>query len=711
MQGNSATAQRDYDPHSAKFRKSNAMLGEQTDPYLWWNDTLASHFFNESMSGQPVNLFVTRELIQDIGRDRRLHLPDFIEAVNNGPKWAPHGRICEKASAILDNWRRRNLDYPPYVAYLALFVLAAGHEGDFAANAYYPRLRELLGQKPETGTYPGYQEMRRLWEDLEQWSVSDKQGNWGVFTVRIAGSRAHVGLPIAQVILSEHERQELPDIFADSYLDPGLPYSDSELAYALKRYSSGRLTSSTLAILNSQNAETSRFDTLLETVREEFAKWDGSSESAVTSNDNKSVRVNGGLRLRLIVDRTAARVRATLHCHLNRDFPEDGLVVSCKGLGSFSCEENLEGWSTPLVSLYNDQELDALKLGWAKEIELREKNLGWSFRLPARDIRLFASGAVLGLHGYVEVNNLSNLQEFLVACAPVHAEKIRTWGDKSCKQLAELNIQSGLPNGWRLFSGKEPTSDAGISEISPNLAFSSTVRIALRNGIRMGKGNTFFSFGIPDVGIEGGNGQEQVLCEGRELIASPDTRLYKLPGDLPLASRITIVVCRGGEILRRESLYLQSDTGWPQCNPVKLFDPFGKPVTNGSADSGSFAGAWCNHKPDSPAPYIYPMGSGRNIVTYFIGSEPGQIVRWPKEPMPVDWSPVWAVIMRRRGKVVFCGLDLVPPSSRTQKNVSRAKKKEWVDVLWYERRRVQAPSLPRLREMWQRYVKAAQDAK
>ena len=79
------------------------------------------------------------------------------------------------------------MEYPPYVIYLGLFVLAAGLEGDFAPHAYYPRLRMLLGDPPATGGLPSFDRMCVLWEDLESWSVRDRRGELGVFQTRIHG--------------------------------------------------------------------------------------------------------------------------------------------------------------------------------------------------------------------------------------------------------------------------------------------------------------------------------------------------------------------------------------------------------------------------------------------------------------------------------------------------------------------------------------------
>src|SRR5436309_11377600 len=118
--------------------------------YLNWNDAIAERFFTPDMKNRRVYLYVTAEVIRGIGKTVNLGVPDFIATVKRGPSWASDGNICERAEQSMAGWRGRKLRYPPYVAYLAFFVLAAGagRGKEFAGHAYYPRLRKLLGEDP-----------------------------------------------------------------------------------------------------------------------------------------------------------------------------------------------------------------------------------------------------------------------------------------------------------------------------------------------------------------------------------------------------------------------------------------------------------------------------------------------------------------------------------------------------------------------------------
>src|SRR4028118_1150127 len=101
--------------------------------YLKWNNSIAAHFFKNEMAGRSVHLYVTEELITDIGQNYGADLPDFIKAVKAGAIGVQGKSICEKALQSMDDWKYRHgqKGYPLYIGYLALFVLAAGIEEDF----------------------------------------------------------------------------------------------------------------------------------------------------------------------------------------------------------------------------------------------------------------------------------------------------------------------------------------------------------------------------------------------------------------------------------------------------------------------------------------------------------------------------------------------------------------------------------------------------
>lgn len=156
--------------------------------YLEWNYLLTRHFFIPEMEGKEVFLFTDKSTIDVVGSHLPQALDDFINGIKTGPEWVRSKEdIYEKAYGTFFNWRKRNYKYPPYVAYLAFFVMAWSVEGDYDDKAYYPRLSTLLGV--DTDVKPQkVKKMHELWIDLEKWSKVDKHEQFGHFTARVRGN-------------------------------------------------------------------------------------------------------------------------------------------------------------------------------------------------------------------------------------------------------------------------------------------------------------------------------------------------------------------------------------------------------------------------------------------------------------------------------------------------------------------------------------------
>ncbi|NIA11705.1 MAG: hypothetical protein GWP10_18780 [Nitrospiraceae bacterium] len=157
--------------------------------YIEWNDLIARKFFNENMAGREVLLYVNEDTINQIGGEAGADVEDFIQSVKVGPDWIYGKELCQKALQSYRGWRIKHLEYPPYIAYLALFVLAATRGGDYDPKAYYPRLRALLGEPDGSGTLLHFDSMAKLWKDLEKWSTEDKHEELGRFIARIRGGK------------------------------------------------------------------------------------------------------------------------------------------------------------------------------------------------------------------------------------------------------------------------------------------------------------------------------------------------------------------------------------------------------------------------------------------------------------------------------------------------------------------------------------------
>jgi len=677
--------------------------------YLKWNDALARHFFRSEFAGQAVWLYVTDELIDELRSPDGGAVISFVEAVKAGVPWVTNGSLCQRALQAYRGWRERSLEYPPYIGYLSLFVLAAGLEGDFAKHAYYPRLRALLNERGE-GALPSFARMLELWDDLEQWSTQDRNGELGLFEARIVGGHFHVGLPIAQTILSEHERAALPQMFAKAGLDPTSPPPDDELARMLRAQGGTVLRPRTRELVRTRHDPES-YAVLLDTVVEELAAWDGAYDVQLPSEPAAATRRTfGSLRLCVDFDYVSGRLRSSLRCRVQREFPAGGLRLRAKGIQMLSCiESGLPGWSSPLADSGTGEQFDARVVDWSEGLRLTEERLGWRFGLTHRSVRVLVKGVAEGLPGLIEVGQVPRSQPVYFLYRDVDWPRLEQWAEKECQGFRTHRAREGMRPGWQFASCAEVNGDKRVRSSFPELALSERVRLRLVGGIRSDRGPNYFPFALPCIVLEGGVGREAVLCNDQDVPAAKVSRSYLLPDGLPNESRIRLEARRDGQILKRLSIYVTGEFEWRQEMPEQLSNEWG----GTSADGGTgVAGALTIGCPPTEgferSVMLAPGLDPRARHMFFIGRVPGQIYSWPQESA-ANWFPVWVIPMeRRRGRVIYCGNDIDSAGPALDRfEADRHRLQLWKDILWYGRKRIKEPEEPLVVALWRSYVEAA----
>lgn len=671
--------------------------------YLEWNDALASNIFRPEMAGREVFLFVNDDLIEQIGGAGSIG--NFVSAVEQGAPWVePHLRLCQKALRALKDWRGRGLRYPPYVGYLSLFVLAVGLEGDFASHSYYPRLRTLLGWSDvDAGAPPSFDQMLSLWEDLEVWSNQDMGGALGVFSIRIAGEWIHVGLPKAQAVLTEQERTDLREIFAASGFDPTAPPPDAEIARALRRHGVHLLRARTLELLAEESSEPDLFAVLLDAVRGELEEWDGES----SLGDEGDTGVTALARICLRVDEIARRAVATLRIAAHADFPEDGLrLESADGSIRLTCEEYVPQWSSPLRDPSTKRDADASKFDWSEALVLADSRAGWRVRLPGSRVRILVSGLPLELPGLVEVRGLQRRKPFYLVASDATIPALAAWAASGEVNLDRIQSIDGLPLGWTLFRSSGASDDTAIRKVLPELALPTGIRLRLDGGIRSGQGNTYFKFAPPAIVLEGASGDEEVVCEGRPIYPlAGGSGAFGLPANLPAGARITVEVKHGGDVLRRQSLFLSDLFDWNMAAALFSADRLGAVREPPQLDADDIAGALGSTEPVAEFPVRPDLRAGRRI--FIVGRRPGEIRSFPAQDAPAEWDPVWLIELDRHGRAEYCGLDLARSRPGPDTAGTSDDRALWKDVLWHRRMRIEPPSHPKLGALWREYVQAA----
>lgn len=672
--------------------------------YLEWNERLLNHFFQPEMADRSVYLYVNKELIESLG-DGPDPTADFVSAVKEGPPWATEEQLCGRAMQAFEEWRDRTTT-PAYVAYLALFVLAAGIEGDFAPHAYYPKLRSLLGEEPTSGQLPYFDQMLFLWDDLERWSVLDRSGQLGIFTLRSPGGLIYVGVPLAQTLLTERDQGFLPNIFAAASLDPYAPPSPEELREHLVRFGTGSLTPRTVRRLARPKPSQSEFlVALLEVVSEELEAWDGQTVGGVEGGAKFTT-----LRVCATLDRITRRVRCTVRCKLeDRD---DDSVITLTRDGSaqpYVLALSINGWSTPLTVGDSTEPVDAATLDWSKGVAFTSDLNGLTVRLPASRLRILVSGAAEGLPGLVEVNQLPAAGSFYILSPVSEQERIEKWGRAVCQSFSRILVTDGLPVGWGLFEGEHPSPTESVDSPLPKLSVSSRPRLRLLGGIRAGSANHYFRFALPRIVVTTLREGVRVFLNDVELRAdnSGSYRVHpNTSGGTPLRLRLK----DGDNILSQRTILIVDYPRPPRGRETVWMDNHASILGRADRDFPAYSGALVR----SGTSGKYQIGrtvpiTGKGHVVY-IGRRVGEIIEGAHDRLGADWDPVWVMQIRRRGAIYYCGVEPEQEEPVRDDRLERAEISRWRQVIWTNRRRVRPPTHTVLARLWGTYLDAARDA-
>ena len=217
--------------------------------YEAWDAAIASTLFTAENTGRPVYLDMDDDVLSRVSQSAG------VESADAAAQLAATVRSTFELSSAsagvftqhlrsLRHWRRvivrKSLDEgaipppPPILCLLAVLTLAAEkmqHDGEFAGNAYYPRLFSVLSiedrkqQSRITAAYRKHAE--ELWGGLNEW-LSAADGQLGLPTA-YALSHRYVGLPLSQALVRSADRRQFPLMFQRFGLPPGGEISPAEM--------------------------------------------------------------------------------------------------------------------------------------------------------------------------------------------------------------------------------------------------------------------------------------------------------------------------------------------------------------------------------------------------------------------------------------------------------------------------------------------------
>ena len=672
--------------------------------YFEWNNEIARRFFSPDGEGRRVFLSVTKDLIEEIGGENGVQ--DFIAAVKQGPGEVVRANsgLCSRLLQATKKWRQNGApDIPPYLATLALFVLAASYDCDeeTESHGYHKRLRELLGEPVNYNPIYKFYDCISVWDDLETWSGHDRAGAMGVFHVDFSGPWMFVGIPNSQTLLTEKERASLGEVFSNAGLDPAIQYSDAHIAAAVVEYGRGHLLKRTIRrLIGETGASEGLREALLERLHDELAQWQSDDLSPV--EDGRPGQ-GGGIRpTRVLVSLQYLTVARTVQTRLFFDGRgldvDSSFNLTSAGTGKvFSVEVERRSWSQPFH--LNGQVAQANELDWSAGDQLNGSGAGLKFIFAGGDVRIFESGTD-GVAHLIERGRLPAQGPFWLAVIG-RAKDVIEWGQNNCRGWQEVRVDDGLPAGWRLFKAEQAVSTAGIEKNHPSLCLPSFARIVLMGGLKLGKASRYLSSMPPQLVAQTPPGDFTLTCNDVALPIGP------LPVAVPrelLRERNVVELRDAGnpDKKRKCSFYLVQAESLPWKNGLEFGCSARDGVVAGNGGvriSGALVLDW--------EPPEFPMRdslNGESVV--LLGRKPGQIAGGNDA---IDWSPVWIVSKGRNRRVFFCGNTVDGSAPESSRDGERKAVRKWQEIIYYGRKSIQPPAHRRLAALWSNYVTLAKN--
>ena len=646
--------------------------------YLKWNNAIASRIFHEGMEDKPVLLGVDSELIEEIG-DKG----DFIRACQEGPssvKVPPKGLgFFPLLKRVIEHWKShgdKRAEYPYYIGYLGLLVLAE-YERD--GRDYWAGFRDLID--PWTEGVHSYKSWvtEHVWQDLEEWSLDDRDGQLGSFTRLKIQNYEHLGPIRGQALLRRAEIEKLPNKFFDREFVPEQSPSFNELL------SVAREISPRLVRWVAEVASQDELKVLERIIRGNFEAWDGNP-----SSDYEGQREPiGTFILTATYDSLREKLALQLRCK-REDCPREGFSFQKNGSRLNAMPHSLL-FSKPVVDdqrrAYSPSGTD-LKQGLA----LRD-DVGINFRLRGKSVRVFMNDVDPSIQGLVEVDEVPPNRRVWILVSSESVEEFLKL-ETSFENLDQLE-PSNLPDGWQLYKSDGVIDSEALSGFDPIFVARKEQNLQLIGGLRSSRSaKRFMDFDPPSVEWAGRRDliehQPLAVFNGGEceLIGHPDSdrTLWSLPANLPTEETIKIEINRGLSTEESLELSLYRSDEFGKSVKVPVIDHLGFFIETGKSDLPGFSGGRAlNLKKDDLLNETLPGLIDANIVL-LIGNQPDQFIDLPRKEFNHRWEPVWMVTIKASGDQLV-SIDLLVadergfPNESNTANVKAAKWKEFFKLV------------------------------
>jgi len=633
------------------------ILEEMPSDYEEWNEKLIKEFYPKGREGRPSFLSMESHVVEELEQEIDASFVESVKALGSSDK------IIPILLALGVKWSKKRKGDPPFIAGLALCVLAAskmGSEGKWSTNYYYWLNKLLDRENPGSKRRPpGFDKIPYLWKILNLWLEEDCEGKRGLPTAKQAGppNRKYVSWPISQALFRpEADKKELWELKNWIGIEDESP-SKGEIARGLKYWLKEQSGSTRFQNLLGKNISTEDLKFAAEQLTNLLPDIEKPSAQDRSYKTQKSFQ-SAHLTLYPGIDWTDVVVFASWNSNI-----EKGVYhVSLKPL-EIDAEVNVRASGRSFMEL----DLPKIRL---QPLQIHFKDLDKEVRLnidPNEPI-IFVKGEGRNWKGFwIQYDQPASEEEkHCIICRSSSEEKtIRNLDmEKNADQIKNLNW---LPDGFSFFPEIQIGSETKFDRIEHQVSWN------LEGGIKIERG-VWLHGGMPEV--RAAEEIEITLLDNNENIISK----FKTP--LPLSN---LDLSPGTYILspdkgHRKKITVRKPT-WP-THPKTEFQDFSIPTSQN--DEVVISGP-CIKKGDKPSLPRFIKTNGYSEV-YLIGKSPTDLKRFNNFSdkgeffeAETGFEPQWVIYVENgKGKEVK-GLQKVPegPVTRELEKIDPEEKLNW----------------------------------
>lgn len=473
--------------------------------YLEWNNLLASYFFNETQSESLVNLFITKEDIINIGSEnfnitRENVWNDFRDATHNDlSEYWQNNKLIIRASKwlYLRKANRDQFEYPPYILYLLLSIYPFAEYSDtINAMSYYSPVNSILKRDglPEWEHLTPQYNWLPIWEDLEKWSILEKDCQLGYYEHISVDRHIYIDYPRSQSLLTPSFYNIFKKLLFDNNITPEKKiYPEKIKDIIFRNQSILNIRQNVLEILKDVNHPL--YSSIIKRLQNFITAWDGTFEIN-DNNHEKNGQYGTIAKLRPCFSKSeVCKLKFYYRLYSKEIYPEN--------LFFEYLEEEREKITFGVTSSYREWS-NPLQISFTNRISAYDKINRWKINFLQPEILFFTEGNRYGIGDYVSIENPEPGRDYYLLVEKNFLETSGILNFYSTEDNGKLLIKDddfeNIPFGYSFCHLKNIQKDNSAY----NILFQDPTNIMVQIGNELQlDGRRYLKYIIPEILIEG----------------------------------------------------------------------------------------------------------------------------------------------------------------------------------------------------------------